>query len=381
MAGEVRQPIDQAKLEKYINDNVPEIKTPIELKQFGFGQSNPTYQITDSTAKRYVLRKKPPGKLLSKTAHRVDREYQVIHALASTDVPVPTAYALCEDDSILGTPFYIMSFLDGRFISNAAIPGDDISASDRREMWRDAIRTLAKLHRVDIKSVGLENFGRPSGFYSRQIKTFTSLAESQASAKDVDTGIPVGQLPHFQDFLSYFSQPATQPKDRGVLFHGDFKIDNLVFHPTEPRVIGILDWEMATIGHPLADLTNLIQPWTISTSTPSWPRIHADEAFLPADHPLSTAASHPGLPTKEECIAWYQSDVGFTVSEKDVAWATAFALFRDSIIFQGIAARYAMRQASSGQAQKYGGERGVFAEMAWGKVLEAKEKDRAGAKL
>jgi aminoglycoside phosphotransferase (APT) family kinase protein len=276
-----------------------------------------------------------------------------------------------------------MSFLHGRFISNAALPGSDISASDRREMWRDAVRTLAKLHRVDFKSVGLEKFGRPSGFYSRQIKTFTSLAESQAAAKDSQTGESVGHLPHFHDFLNYFSQSHSQPQDRGVLYHGDFKIDNLVFHPTEPRVIGILDWEMATIGHPLADLTNLLQPWTISTSTPTWPRVHADEAFLPSSHPKSTASSHPGLPTKEECLAWYQSDVGFTVTEKDITWATAFALFRDSIIFQGIAARRAQGQASSAQAEKYGNERGPFAEMAWRKVEEAKAKEgrAGGAKL
>lgn len=326
-----------------------------------------------------MLRKKPPGKLLSKTAHRVDREYEVIHALEKTDVPVPKAYVFCDDDAVIGTPFYIMECLEGRFIDNAAMPGVD--AYQRREMWRDAVRTLAKLHRIKPKDVGLENFGRPNGFYKRQLKTFTGLAKSQAEAKDKDNGKEVGQLPHFDEFLSFFGQEQNQPYDRGVLFHGDYKIDNLVFHKTEPRVIGILDWEMVTIGHPLADFTNLTQGWTISNSTPSWPRKHADEAFLNPSDPKSTHKDHPGLPTREECVKWYQEDVGFQVTEKDLAWATAFALFRDSIIFQGIAARYALGQASSAQAQAYGNERAPFAKMAWKKVEDAKSKTGATSKL
>lgn len=132
MAGPVRQPIDLKALEKYVEQNVSEIKTPLDLKQFGFGQSNPTYQITAADGRKYVLRKKPPGKLLSKTAHQVDREYKIIHALEHTDVPVPKTYCLCEDDSILGTAFYIMSFLDGRFVTDPSFP--DVSAADRTEM-------------------------------------------------------------------------------------------------------------------------------------------------------------------------------------------------------------------------------------------------------
>ena len=243
MAGPVRQQIDQAALERYIEKNVPEIKPPLELRQFGFGQSNPTYQLIDSTGKRTVLRKKPPGELLSKTAHKVDREYRVIHALGQTDVPVPKAYCLCRDESVIGTEFYIMEFLDGRMITNPSFPG--VSESDRTEMWRDAVRTLAKLHRINPIDIGLETFGKPSGFYNRQIKTFGSLAKSQAAAKDKDTGRPVGQLLHFDDFVQFFSDEKRQPKDRGALVHGDYKIDNLVFHKTEPKVIGLLDWEMS----------------------------------------------------------------------------------------------------------------------------------------
>lgn len=231
-----------------------------------------------------MLRKKPPGELLSKTAHRVDREYRVIHALEQTDVAVPKTYCLCQDESVIGTDFYIMEFLDGRMIQNPSFPG--VSAEDREEMWKDAIRTLGKLHRVRPKDVGLETFGKPTGFYNRQIKTFETLGKSQAAAKDKESGEEVGLFPHFHDFVQFFSQGNSQPQDRGVLVHGDYKIDNLVFHKTEPKVIGILDWEISkhksphgsrvatanvamtgTVGHPLADLTNLIEPWTICRST------------------------------------------------------------------------------------------------------------------
>ena len=186
-----------------------------------------------------MLRKKPPGQLLSKTAHKVDREYRIIHALESTDVPVPKTYCLCEDDSVIGTPFYIMDFLDGRIIEDPVIP--DVSPEDRRKMWHSAVVTLAKFHRVAPASVNLASFGRPSGFYNRQIATFKTISEAQAKAVDKDTRIPVGDIPHFGEMSNFFSDPKTQPKDRGGFVHGDYKIDNVVFHKTEPRVIGILE--------------------------------------------------------------------------------------------------------------------------------------------
>lgn len=278
---------------------------------------------------------------------------------------------------MIGTAFYIMEFLDGRMFESPSFPG--VSESDRREMWRDAIRTLGKLHRLQYRNIGLESFGRPSGFYNRQLKTFGRLAESQAAARDKDTNEAVGQLPHFQDFISFFSK--NQPQDRGVLVHGDYKIDNLVYHKTEPKVIGILDWEMSTIGHPYADLTNLINPWTISRETPSWPRIHADTAFLPADRDGSKSADFPGLPTQAEAVRWYGETVGYDIPTSELLWAMSFGLFRDSIIFQGIAARYAMRQASSEKAMVYGRERTPFAEMAWQMVAKVKQAESGKTKL
>lgn len=251
MAGRVRQPIDVARLEAYISAHVPQIATPLDVAQFGYGQSNPTYQLTSrATGRRYVLRKKPPGKLVSKTAHKVEREHRIIAALGSLSssspqssvrVPVPRAYALCEDSGVLGTPFYIMSFLDGRIVEDPAMPGAR-SASERAAMWRSAVRTLALLHSVDPDAAGLGDFGRRRGFYSRQVRTWSTICAAQAEARDVDTGGAVGQLPHFAEMMAFFADEARQPADRATLIHGDYKIDNLVFHKTEPTVIGILEY-------------------------------------------------------------------------------------------------------------------------------------------
>jgi len=189
MAGPIRQPINIPNLERYIETNAPEIKMPLEVKQFGYGQSNPTYLLTASDGNQYVMRKKPPGKLLSKTAHQVDREYRIIHALEHTDVPVPRALCLCEDSGVVGTPFYIMSFVKGRIYEDPALP--DVSPAHRREMWKSAVTTLAKFHRVSPQRVGLEDFGRPNNFYNRQLKTFATISEVQSRAVDVDTKEPV----------------------------------------------------------------------------------------------------------------------------------------------------------------------------------------------
>ncbi|KAJ5824645.1 Aminoglycoside phosphotransferase [Penicillium robsamsonii] len=355
MAGEVRQPIDIPSLERYIDQNVPEVQTPLDVKQFGFGQSNPTYLLTATDGKQVVLRKKPPGKLLSKTAHKVEREYKIIQALGDTDVPVPKAYCLCEDDSVIGTAFYIMEFLDGRHFTDPVMPG--VGGEERRELWKNAVQTLAKFHNVVPKSVGLENFGKPTGFFDRQIATFKTISKAQAAVVDADTKEPVGELPYFNDMVTFFAQKSTQPLDRGTLVHGDYKIDNLIFHKTEPRVIGILDWEMATVGHPLSDFCNLTSPYIMDGG----------------DSQLSQFApgAVPGLPRREECIGWYAETSGYETSS-DVAWGDAFFAFRGSVIMQGIAARFAGRQASSARADEYAKRAKPFAEEAWGRVRAVK---------
>jgi aminoglycoside phosphotransferase (APT) family kinase protein len=336
-----------------------------ELFKFGFGQSNPTYLITSTGSKRrYVLRKKPPGKLVSQTAHKVDREYRIISALGkSSDVPVPKTYCLCMDDAVIGSAFYVMEFLDGRIFTQAQIP--DVSPQERNALWKAAVSTLAKLHRVDPHAVGLGSYGKHVGFYDRQIATFTTLDEKQSAVEDVETKEPVGRVPHIEEFIKFFANKKTQPKDRATLVHGDFKIDNLVFHKTEPRVIGILDWEISTVGHPLSDLCCLIEPYTISArSRQSDNRRNANQAFRPPK-------LLEGLPTRAECIEWYAKEAGWSPTSQDIAWGTSFAMFRNCIIFQGIAARYATRQASSAEAKQVGQEMVPMAQICAGLVEEA----------
>lgn len=219
--------------------------------------------------------------------------------------------------------------------------------------------------------MGLESYGKPSGFYDRQIKTFNTISTSQAAAKDKDTGVPVGKLSHQDDMVKFFSDPKSQPKDRSSFVHGDYKIDNVVFHKTEPRVIGILDWEMSTIGHPLSDINNLLTPYTTANSERLRKLGWANAAFIPG--------TTEGLPTPSQLIQWYSEVAGWD-PRPDLTWGGAFSTYRSAIIMQGIAARYAMRQASSAQAKEYGATMQPFAEVAW-ELVEEYQRTHAKAKL
>ncbi|KAI1339890.1 kinase-like domain-containing protein [Xylariaceae sp. FL0016] len=364
MAGRVRQPIDGQALDRYIDQNVPDIKVPLEIKQFGFGQSNPTYQLTSSDGKRYVLRKKPPGKLLSKAAHKVEREYRIIAALGQTDVPVPKAYCLCEDESVIGTPFYIMEFLDGRIFEDLAVP--DVSAGERTNLWRAAVHTLAQFHSVDFRKIGLESYGKSDGFYDRQLATWKQICAAQEQAVDADTKEPVGRIPHFDEMVQFLANKKLQPRERATLVHGDYKLDNMVFHKTEARVIGILDWEMSTVGHPLSDLANVLNPFYSQSASSSYNR---SDAFSPG--------ATPGLPTPDMIMEWYAEASGWD-PRPEMHWALAFSAFRSSAICQGIAARYATRQASSAEARKYADAFKPLGELAWSLVQEEKVKGGKG---
>jgi len=237
-----------------------------------------------------------------------------------------------------------------------------------RHRWHDAIRTLAKLHRINPKDVRLEDYGKPSGFYDRQIKTFSAISKAQAAAVDVDTKVPVGQIPHVEEMLAFFRDKKSQPKDRGNPIHGDYKIDNLVFHKTEPRVIGILDWEMSTIGHPLSDLINLTTPYYLINQT----RIRNLPAFQ--------EGATPGLPTQKDLIKWYAEVAGWDPSP-DLTWGIAFGFFRATCIYQGIAARWAVRQASSAKARDHAQARHPMAQLAWDHVQRAQQQAKDKPKL
>lgn len=211
----------------------------VSFLQFQFGQSNPTYQILSANGEKYVLRKRPPGKQISKLSHRVEREYQVLVALHNTNVPVPKPYIMCDDESIIGTPFYIMEFLDGRIFEDIGMPG--VSAKDRATIWKDAVQVMINMHAIDPRDVGLETFGKANGFYKRQIRSWDAVSTSQAKVVNAKTKQPVGQLPYYDECMQFFKNETAQPRDRSCLVHGDFRIDNLMFHKTEPRVIGILE--------------------------------------------------------------------------------------------------------------------------------------------
>ncbi|QUC17785.1 uncharacterized protein UV8b_02026 [Ustilaginoidea virens] len=367
MAGRIRQPIDEASFSKYVAENVQEIKLPIDLKQFGFGQSNPTYLITAADSSKFVMRKKPPGRLVSRTAHKVEREYRVLHALRNTNVAVPRTFSLCCDDSGIGTPFYIMEFLDGRIIQDFTLP--EATPEERTAMWRAAVETLARLHAVDYREAGLETFGKPGGFYGRQVRTWSTICLAQEAVEDVETGEQVGRLPHFEELVGFFAREQRQPTDRTTLVHGDYKIDNLVFHKTEPRVIGILDWEMSTIGHPLSDVCNLLMQYYTARHAGAAPESAA--GFLPG--------RTLGLPTEQQLLCWY-ADVSGYHPGPDMKWGMAFNIFKLAGVCQGIAARYARRQASSDEAKQYAVTRLPLAEYAWELAQEADNEELA-AKL
>ncbi|KAJ6780205.1 hypothetical protein PWT90_01932 [Aphanocladium album] len=352
MAGRVRQKIDQVALENYLQENLPEIATPIELKQFKFGQSNPTYQIIAADGRNYVLRKRPPGKQISKLSHRVEREYQVLAALENSDVPVPKAYMMCEDDSIIGTPFYIMEFLDGRIFEDTGIPG--VSAEERAAIWQDAIKTLAKLHAIDPHEVGLEGYGKAGGFYKRQIRSWDAICSSQSKVVNAATKRPVGQLPYYAECMQFFQNASVQPRDRSCLVHGDFRIDNLVFHKTEPRVIGILDWETSTIGHPLSDVCSFIVAFYMARHPGASP--YDLSSLLPG--------RTPGMPQPDQILEWYAYYGRFN-PKPDMNFGMAFNVFKTAAICQGIEARMAGGQAGSQQAASYAAIKNPLAELSW----------------
>jgi aminoglycoside phosphotransferase (APT) family kinase protein len=230
-----------------------------------------------------------------------------------------------------------MEFLAGRIYEDCRMLS--LPFEERKQLWYSAVETLAKLHRVDFKTIGLENYGRHSGFYDRQIKSLSKVSQAQANTKDEESGETVGPLPRLEQMFGWFKR--NQLQDKGTIVHGDFKIDNMIFHPTEPRVIGVLDWELSTIGHPLSDLSNLLQPF-----------------YIPANNQfdmLGFKDSQEALPVPEanELIQVYCQHMGQPYPIDRWMFAVAFSFFRLAVILQGIAARVARKQASSAQAKTY----------------------------
>ena len=310
-------------------------KGPIELSQLTGGQSNPTFKISDGNFD-YVLRKKPSGVLLP-SAHAVDREYRVMKALAATDVPVPQMLAYCDDESIIGTAFFIMEYLDGRVFADQSLPG--LAASERWQIYEQMNHTISAIHRLDYVSLGLETFGKPGNYFARQI------ARWSRQVREANIAIP-DSLNKLMDWL-----PEHIPaEDETSLIHGDFRMDNLVFHKTDLRIIGVLDWELSTLGNPLADFAYQCMAWRIPPSL--WRGIQG----------LDLRAL--GIPSESEYIAMYEKQIGRPIVEH-WPFLMAYNLFRISAILHGITKRAMDGNANASDAIENGEKAGALADLGW----------------
>ncbi len=298
---------DVGALDTYLRDRIDAFGDGLSVEQFQGGVSNPTFLLTTQSAsetKRYVLRKKPPGQLLA-SAHQIDREFRIMKALAASDVPVPTMRVLCEDEAVIGTAFYLMDYLEGRILTDAALPS--MSPADRAAAYDDFGAVLARLHRVDFEAIGLGDFNRRGDYIDRQLSRFTK----QYRAAETEL------IPEMERLISLL--PTLVPGDRRVcIVHGDYKIGNVMFHPAEPRLIGVLDWELCTIGDPLADLAFSAFPWR-RTGTGG----------------MIVDMSLEGLPSEADYVAAYCRRTG---RDGIQGWPfyLAFGLFRLASITQGV---------------------------------------------
>jgi len=296
----------------------------LQAFRFKGGQSNPTYWLADRE-RAYVLRKKPSGKLL-KSAHMIDREYRVMHALRDTSVPTAQMFALCEDDSIIGTPFFIMEYVPGRIFWNVQLPR--IASDERRAIYREQIRVLSTIHAVDLEATGLSDYGRPHAYVARQIKRWTrQYLASQTS--DI----------HAMTTLMAWL-PANIPADEAsTLVHGDFRLDNIIMHPTEPRALAVIDWELSTLGHPLCDLAYICMLYEVMI-----PRIGGLVG-------IDLAAND--IPEEQELVDHYCALTGRD-GVPDLNYYKAFSLFRLAAIAQGVYKRSIDGNASSPEAAMAG---------------------------
>ena len=317
---EDRHRLDEASLEHWLKANVEGFEGPLTLNQFKGGQSNPTYQLV-TPSRKYVLRKKPAGKLLP-SAHAVDREYKVISALHPTGFPVAKPYALCTDDSIVGAMFYVMEMVDGRILWNGLLP--EMTNAERRQTYLHKIKTLARLHNTDHAAIGLGDYGKPGNYFARQIDRWTKqykLSETE-------------NIEEMNKLIEWLPQ-TIPPGERTSIVHGDYRLDNMVLHASEPRVIAVLDWELSTLGDPLGDFTYYLMNWVM----PSDGRAGLGGNDLA---PL-------GIPTTQEVVDLYCAETGRDgIPQLD--WYFSYNAFRLAGILQGIAGRVRDGTAASAHA-------------------------------
>ena len=332
---------DIAALQRYLAARIDGLRGPIAVEQFNGGQSNPTYKLS-ADGNSYVLRRKPPGALLP-SAHAVDREYRVITALAATDVPVARTHCLCEDASVIGTPFYVMDFIAGRIFWDPRLPG--LAREERHAIFDELNRVIAALHRVDYAAIGLADFGKPGNYFARQIDRWSRQYKASETER-------IDAMDRLIEWL-----PQNIPAgDRTTIVHGDYRLDNVIFHPNEPRILAVLDWELSTLGHPMADLSYHMMVW----------RLAADE--FRGLRGVDCGAL--GIPTEDAYLDLYLRRTGTSErpSPRERSFYLAYNLFRLAAILQGVMARALAGNAASAQAQDAGRRARPIAELGWKEV-------------
>jgi len=333
-----RQKVDLGALSDYMHKHVDGFTGDLQIEQFKGGQSNPTFMLT-AGPQRYVLRTKPaPAAKLLPSAHAIEREFRVMDALSKAGFPAARQYALCEDEDVIGRAFYIMEFMDGRVLWDQSMP--NMSNAERTAHYDEMNRVIAQLHSIDYKAIGLETYGKPGNYFGRQIDRWTR----QYKASETE------HIPAMEHLIEWLPQHIPSGEQTTIV-HGDYRLDNMIFHPTEPRILAVLDWELSTLGHPLADFSYHCMSWHIV------PGLFRGIAGLDL--------KSLGIPTEEDYLAKYSERTGIAIHKEDFRFYLAYNMFRMAGILQGIMKRYQDGTAASEQALKNGQAARPMAEMGW----------------
>jgi aminoglycoside phosphotransferase (APT) family kinase protein len=337
------QEFDTAALDAWLAAQVPDYAGPLTIEQFKGGQSNPTYKLV-TPGRSYVMRRKPPGKLLP-GAHAIEREYRVITALGKQDFPVARSYGLCEDPEVIGTPFYVMEMVEGRIFWDTAFP--EVPQAERPAYFDAMNATMAALHRIDPEAAGLGDYGKPGNYFARQIARW-----SKQYVEDVEAG-RVAAMDRLVEWLPA-NLPPDEPQPRVI--HGDFRCDNMIFHPTEPTVLAVLDWELSTLGHPLADFTYHLMMYRMPAGITT--------GLVGLDLPALN------IPSEADYVAAYCARTGRD-GIPDLDFYMAFNLFRLAGIVHGIKGRVARGTATSAHANQMAASLDFLADLGWQQAMKA----------